>query len=165
MCTLHAVVVLWVCLCVGCRFNEGEEVDEKGNAQLAELPEGLRAMAGEVQEHGVRSKRLAVVPGWVGELTHLTHLEALEVSSVDNEQGRNNLLKSLPASLGQLGALKQLTLAWLGGLEVLPDAVVRLSDTVLAGQLDDWILLQAHGAAEGNGQAGGAEGAHALRVV
>ena len=37
------------------------------------------------------------------------------------------MLKSLPASLGQLGSLKQLTLTWLGGLKVLPDAVVRLT--------------------------------------
>ncbi len=36
------------------------------------------------------------------------------------------MVKSLPASLGQLGALKQLTLAFLDELEVLPDAVVRL---------------------------------------
>ena len=71
----------------------------------------------------MRSTRLAVMPGWVGELTRL---EALEVRGGDwNKQ--NTVLKSLPASLGQLGALKQLTLAWLGGLEVLPDAVVRLT--------------------------------------
>jgi hypothetical protein len=39
---------------------------------------------------------------------------------------RNAFLpKSLPASLGQLGALKEFILAWLDGLEVLPDAVVR----------------------------------------
>ena len=77
----------------------------------------------EMRELAVRSTRLAVVPGWVGELTRL---EALEVSGVDYEE-RNAVLKSLPASLGQLGALKQLTLAWLDGLEVLPDAVVRLT--------------------------------------
>ena len=101
---------------------EGEEGDEKRNAQLAELPEGLRALAGEMRELAVRSSRLAVVPVWVGELTRL---EALEVSGVEFDP--NPVLKSLPASLGQLGALKQLTLAWLGGLEVLPDAVVRSS--------------------------------------
>jgi hypothetical protein len=39
----------------------------------------------------------------------------------------NSVLKSLPASLGQLVALKQLTLAWLDELKVLPDAVVRLT--------------------------------------
>ena len=78
----------------------------------------------------MRSTRLAVVPGWVVELTRL---EALEVSGEDYD-GRNAVLKSLPASLGQLGALKQLTLAFLDGLEVLPDAVVS---TDLAGQLDD----------------------------
>ena len=95
----------------------------KGKAQLAKLPEGLRALAGEVRELMMRSTRLAVVPGWVGELTRL---EALEVSGdVDSEE--NSVLKSLPASLGRLGALKQLTLAWLGGLKVLPDAVVRLT--------------------------------------
>jgi len=71
---------------------EGEEGDEKCNAHLAELPEGLRALAGEVRELAMRSSRLAVVPEWVGELTRL---EALEVSGVDNE--RNTLLKSLPA--------------------------------------------------------------------
>ena len=109
----------------------------KGKAQLAELPEGLRAMAGEVRELVVRSTRLAMVPGWVG---GLTRLEAMEVSGVDY-YGRNAVLKSLPASLGQLGALKQLTLAWLGGLEVLPDAVVR---TDLAGQLDDYYLKGAN---------------------
>ena len=104
--------------------EEDEEGDEKGNAQLAELPEGLRALAGEVRELVVRSTRLAMVPGWVGELTRL---EALEVSGDVDSEEPNSVLKSLPASLGQLGALKQLTLAWLGGLEVLPDAVVRLT--------------------------------------
>jgi len=108
---------------------EGQQGDEKRNAQLAELPEGLRALAGEVRELAVRSTRLAVVPVWVGELTRL---EALEVSGVKNE--RNTLLTSLPASLGQLGSLKQLTLVGLGALKVLTEAVVS---TDLAGQLDD----------------------------
>jgi len=110
--------------------DEEDEEGEKGNAQLAELPEGLRALAGEVRELAVRSTRLAVVPVWMGELTRL---EALEVSGVEHQR-QNALLKSLPASLGQLGALKQLTLAWLDGLEVLPDAVVS---TDLAGQFED----------------------------
>ena len=103
--------------------EEDEEEGDEDEAQLAELPEGLRALAGEVRELVVRSTRLAVVPVWVGELTRL---EALEVSGVDYYEP-NAVLKSLPASLGQLGALKQLTLAWLDGLEVLPDAVVRLT--------------------------------------
>ena len=74
--------------------EEDEEGDEEGNAQLAEVPEGLRALAGELRELVVRSTRLAVVPGWVGELTRL---EALEVSGVDY-YGQNAVLKSLPAS-------------------------------------------------------------------
>ena len=121
--------------------EEGEEEDEQGeegyerrNAQLAELPEGLRALAGEVRELAVRSTRLAVVPVWVGELTRLEALEIIGVAYYGGDDDDdpsfiviNTLLKSLPASLGQLGALKQLTLAWLDGLEVLPEAVVRLT--------------------------------------
>ena len=91
----------------------------------------------------------------VGELTRL---EAIEVSGVENE--RNTLLKSLPASLGQLGSLKQLTLVRLDGLEVLPDAVVRL--TVLGS-----LTIESSGkcAAEGTRQAGCAQAAHAWGVV
>ena len=115
--------------------GEGEKGDEKGNAQLAELPEGLLALAGEVRELVVRITRLAVLPGWVGELTRLEALEvladarppALDPSVIVIFHERNALLKSLPASLGQLGALKQLTLAWLDGLEELPDALVTLT--------------------------------------
>jgi len=106
--------------------EQGEEGNEKRNAQLAELPVGLRALAGEVRELAVRSTRLAVVPGWVGELTCL---EALEIGGkmYRRYEQPNSLLKTLPASLGKLGALKQLTLAWLEGLEVLPEAVLRLT--------------------------------------
>ncbi len=112
--------------------EEDEEGDEKGQAQLAELPEGLRVMAGEVRELVVRSTRLAMVPGWVGELTRL---EVMEVSGVDYD-GRNAVLKSLPASLGQLGSLKQLTLVArvpgrAGG------AAGCRGQTDLTGQLDD----------------------------
>jgi hypothetical protein len=88
--------------------EEGVEGDEKGNAQLAELPEGLRALAGEVRELAVRSTRLAVVPGWVGELTRLETLEvvaearppALFASVIVMEYERNALLKSLPGASG-----------------------------------------------------------------
>jgi hypothetical protein len=73
-----------------------------------------------------------VVPVWVGELTRR---EAIEISGVDHDK-RNPLLKSLPACLGQLRALKQLTLAWLDGLEELPDALVRL--TVLGNLTIAW---------------------------
>jgi hypothetical protein len=99
--------------------EEGEQGDEKGNTQLAELPGGLRTLAGEERELAVRSTLLAVVPGWVGEVTRL---EALEIGGWVHRQP-NTLLKALPASLGQLRAIKQLTLAWLDGLEELPDAL------------------------------------------
>ena len=56
-------------------------------------------------------------------------LEALEVGGkmYRCHEQPNSLLKTLPASLGKLGALKQLTLAGLDGLEELPDAVVGLT--------------------------------------
>jgi hypothetical protein len=66
-----------------CVLPEGEDEnkDEGGEAQaqLAELPEGLRALAEEMRELTVPSTRLAVVPGWVGELTRL---EALAISGL-----------------------------------------------------------------------------------
>jgi hypothetical protein len=104
--------------------DEEEEGDEKGNAQLAGLPEGLWAMEGEVRELQCGARDWLWCPGGWGS----SHVE---VSGMYGES--NPVLKLLPANLGQLGALKQLTLAWLDGLEVLPDAVVR---TDLTGQLD-----------------------------
>jgi hypothetical protein len=58
--------------------------------------------------------------------TLCTRLEALEIGGkmYRRHEQPNSLLRTLPASLGKLGALKQLTLAGLDGLEELPDAVV-----------------------------------------
>ncbi len=53
----------------------------------------------------MRSTRLAVMPGWVGELTRL---EALEVSGDVDCYEPNFVLKSLPASLGRCGKLRAL---------------------------------------------------------
>ena len=48
-------------------YERGDEDDwETGPAQLYALPEGLRALAGELQELKVRSSRLVGVPGWGG---------------------------------------------------------------------------------------------------
>jgi hypothetical protein len=67
------------------------------------------------------------------ELTPATLAPVLPEGEEGDEKGNahlaepRGLLKSLPASLGQPGTLKQLTLAGLDGLEVLPDAVVTLT--------------------------------------
>ncbi len=93
-------------------------------AQLAELPEGLRALAGELRELKVESTRLAEVPDeWVGELTRL---EVLNIGA-GGYGVRNTELRALPASLGQLGALKQLTLCTLTALEEMPDTLGRMT--------------------------------------
>jgi len=47
---------------------ESENGDD-GRAQLAELPEGLRARAGELRALKVKSTRLAKVPAWLGDLS------------------------------------------------------------------------------------------------
>ena len=44
----------------------GEGLDYWASPQLVELPEGLRALAGELRELEVESTRLAEVPAWVG---------------------------------------------------------------------------------------------------
>ena len=114
----------------------------------------------------VQSTRLAVVPGWLGELTRL---EALEVGGMQDlaRLGVHSLPKSLPASLGQLGALKQLTLAKLWCCDVATTPVRRpplfRERTARAGAVDALlssqcaILPPAHRAAPraASGRAGG----------
>jgi hypothetical protein len=83
---------------------------EEGCAQLAELPEGLRMLVGELQVLKVKSSRLVEVPAWVGELTGLQVLDLGGDFCFETEDFGNNCLTALPAGLFQLGALKQLTL-------------------------------------------------------
>ena len=79
---------------------ESENGDD-GRAQLAELPEGLRTLAGELRALKVQSTRLAKVPAWVGELSQL---EALELDGRGDDGERNIKLRTLPAEIGQLGS-------------------------------------------------------------
>ena len=78
---------------------------------------GLRSLVGEVRALKVRSTALTEVPEWLGELTRL---EALEISGEEWVWAPNVVLRTLPMSLRQLGALKQLTLQNLAALEALP---------------------------------------------
>ena len=102
---------------------ESENGDD-GRAQLAELPEGLRTLAGELRALKVQSTRLAKVPAWVGELSQL---EALELDGRGDDGERNIKLRTLPAEIGQLGTLKQLTLESLYTLEDMPDILGSLT--------------------------------------
>ena len=101
---------------------ESENGDD-GRAQLAELPEGLRTLAGELRALKVQSTRLAKVPAWVGELSQL---EALELDGRGDEE-TNIKLRTLPAEIGQLGTLKHLTLRGLDKLEAMPDTLGSLT--------------------------------------
>jgi hypothetical protein len=62
-------------------------------------------------------------------------------------------LRALPRGIGELAALKQLTLHGLNALQEMPD-VIGL--TALGSLKVDLLLLQAQGAAEGDRRAGGA---------
>ena len=87
-------------------------------AQLGVLPEGIRALAGEIRELTVRSTILSEVPAWLGELTRL---EVLEIVGSDDSWDKNIVLKALPTELGQMGTIKELVLGNLQGLEEVPD--------------------------------------------
>jgi len=80
-----------------------------GVAELAELPEGLLELAGELRDLNVSSP-LTTLPAWVGELACLTRLELTGAA-----------LKELPPSIGQLGNLQGLVLRSCRQLEALPD--------------------------------------------
>jgi hypothetical protein len=103
--------------------SEGEEDEEggaQGNAQLVKLPEGLRALSGELRELVVRSTRLAVVPGWVGELT------AMEVSGVCSSEN----CRRASGSSGRSAAHARMA-------ERAGGTAGCRGQTDLAGQLDD----------------------------
>ena len=90
-----------------------------GRGQLAQMPEGLRALAGGLRELKVLSARLAEVPAWVGDLTKL---EDLTLGGDNKGAVANTELTALPVNLFQLGALKHLTLQTLAKLQEMPDA-------------------------------------------
>jgi len=116
--------------------GDGEYVNIGGRVQLVELPEGLRALAGELRELTVHSRLLAEVPTWVAELTRLDVLDisgdvnsnSLQFGDVippeygEDDWQANTKLRTLPAGLFQQGALKQLTLSCLDALQTMPDA-------------------------------------------
>ena len=100
----------------------GEGLDYRAWPQLVELPEGLRALAGELRALKVESERLAEVPDeWVGELTRL------EVLHISKGGWLNTELRALPSTLGQLGTLKKLLLSGLATLEEMPDTLGSLT--------------------------------------
>ena len=80
---------------------------EKGCAQLAELPEGLRMLVGELQVLKVNSSRLVEVPAWVGELTRLQVLELGGDFCLTTGDFGNNCLTALPSGLSHLPVAAQ----------------------------------------------------------
>ena len=85
-----------------------------GHAELAEWPEGLRELKGELYELKVHSSRLTAVPDWLSELSCLRTLDLGDAHTA------NINLKELPADLGTLWSLETLELRNLAGLEKLP---------------------------------------------
>jgi hypothetical protein len=77
--------------------NEEEEGHAQVAAQLVKLPEGLRALAGELQKMTVQKTRLSVVPGWLGELTRLEDPSPAKTVSVEIRAGDPNTKQDIPA--------------------------------------------------------------------
>jgi len=93
---------------------------------LFDLPEDLRELKAEMRELMVESVALCEVPEWVGEFVHL------EVLQLESNDGENPVLKKLPASFGNLCALKSLTLMNLVALDALPVSMRLTSLETLA---------------------------------
>ena len=120
-------------------------VDLTAHTDLVSLPEGLRACAGRVRTLAVRSRRLEVLPAWLGKLTGLTELRVEgcdgwcplpelpdTISQLTALRSLNlagcSELTSLPEALGALTNLKELDLSGCSGLTSLPDALLVLTN-------------------------------------
>ena len=100
-------------------------VPENEEAQLEQVPEGVRALQTEVRVLRVQSSLLKSVPDWVGELKCLT---TLDINGLSVHSGwDNSSMKELPESLGNLATLKTLMLVGLQGLRALPQSLGKLS--------------------------------------
>ena len=100
-------------------------VPENEEAQLEQVPEGVRALQTEVRVLRVQSSLLKSVPDWVGELKCLT---TLDVNGLSAHSGwDNSSMTALPESIGNLETLKNLILVGLQGLRALPQSVGKLS--------------------------------------
>ncbi len=97
--------------------------DPHGHAELAEWPEGLRELKGELYELKVHSSRLTAIPDWLGELSCL---RTLDLGAAPGRVNNSNLTE-LPADLGKLLSLETLALRRLAGLGKLPDTVCNLT--------------------------------------
>jgi len=96
-----------------------------GMVTLLEVPEDLLLLQEEVRELHLNAHSLAEIPGWLGELVHL---EVLCLDGTGGGQGDCNcFLTELPVALGNLHALKTLTLQYFGSLGALPVSIARLT--------------------------------------
>ena len=84
-------------------------MEEDGGRGLTRLPEDLRRIAGDVEVLKVESLQLRVLPAWMGELENLRSL-AVGADFVEVTLYKNNFIREIPASIGELGALRELRL-------------------------------------------------------
>ncbi len=100
-------------------------VPENEEAQLEQVPEGVKALQTEVRVLRVQSSLLKSVPDWVGELKFLT---TLDINGLSAHSGwDNSSVVALPESMGDIATLKTLILVGLQGLRALPQSVGKLS--------------------------------------
>ena len=90
---------------------------------VTRLPEDLRRIAGDVEVLTVEIFQLRALPAWLGELEILRGWPVL----VGYEfQPENEFIREIPASIGELRALRELRLQGLMNVKDLPEGMKRL---------------------------------------
>ena len=106
--------------------NQGECLGMEEGAKLTRLPGDPRRIAGDVEVLKVESEELRALPAWVGELENLRSL-VVGADFSDFYGSGNTLIREILASIGELGALRELRLQGLTNVEELPEGMKRLT--------------------------------------
>ena len=94
---------------------------------MTAISEDLRWIAGNVEVLKVESEQLRAIPAWVRELANLRSLAV--GADLDGFEYANVVFREIPASIGELGALRELRLQGLANVEELPEGMTTSSST------------------------------------
>ena len=89
----------------------------KNNAEGAKLPEDRRRIEGDLEVLKVESQRLTELPVWAGQVG----------AHFDRRDDYRTMVLEIPASIGKLGALRELRLQGLMSIQELPEGEKRLA--------------------------------------
>ena len=106
--------------------NLGECLGMEEDAVVTRVAEDLRRMGGDVEVLTVESFQLRAPPAWVGGLENLKSL-AVGADFDDFCGVESECIREIPASIGELGALRELRLQGLTNVEELAEGMKRLT--------------------------------------